>query len=457
MPVSDAPITDHQAFAPALGCAAAKRRQVAAFQSWTRSAQDRTFLDMPRVLLLLPTTTYRTKAFLDAALKLGVQVVAASERPSTLQAQNPSSLLSLDFPDPQRAASQAAEFARRFPIDAVIAVDEDTAVVAAHVARALELPHNSVESTQTAKHKHRMRRVLKDAGVRVPRFWPFSLDEDAAAVASRATYPCVVKPVFLSTSRGVMRADNPEQFVTAVKRLEALLSRPDLQRRGGTAAREALAEEFIPGSEIAVEGLLTDGEFRALAIFDKPDPLDGPFFEETIYVTPSRLGKRTQDEIVETTAAASRAMGLTRGPVHAELRVNEHGAWVIEVAARAIGGLCSQALRFGDAVSLEELILRHALGENVSEIHREKQAAGVMMIPIPHAGILREVKGVGLARQAPGVEDIIITAHITQELSPPPEGASYLGFIFSRAATADRAEGALREAHRRIEFVIEDT
>jgi biotin carboxylase len=267
----------------------------------------------------------------------------------------------------------------------------------------------------------------------------------------------VVKPVFLSTSRGVMRADNREQFVAAVKRLEALLSRPDLQRRGGTAAREALAEEFIPGLEVAVEGLLTDGEFRTLAIFDKPDPLDGPFFEETIYVTPSRLAKEVQDEIVETTAAASRAMGLTRGPIHAELRVNERGSWVIEVAARAIGGLCSQALRFGEAVSLEELILRHALGEDVCEIQREEQAAGVMMIPIPRAGVLREVRGVEPARRVAGIEDIIITAHITQELSPPPEGASYLGFIFSRAATADGAEAALREAHRRIEFVIEDT
>jgi biotin carboxylase len=410
---------------------------------------------MPRVLLLLPTTTYRTKAFLDAALKIGAEVVAASERPSTLEAGNPSSLLSLDFADPQRAVSQAAEFARRFPIDAVIPVDEDTAVVAAHVARALGLRHNSVESAYTAKHKHQMRRVLRDAGVRVPRFWPFSLDEDSGSVAHEVAYPCVIKPVFLSTSRGVMRADDPEQFAAAVKRLGALLARPDLKRRGGPAAREALAEQFIPGFEVAVEGMLTCGEFRALAIFDKPDPLDGPFFEETIYVTPSRLAKEVQKDIVETTASAARAMGLTRGPIHAELRVNEEGAWIIEVAARAIGGLCSRALRFSEGASLEELIIRQALGEDVSGFQREEQAAGVMMIPIPRAGILREVTGVDAARETPRVEDVVMTAHITQELLPPPEGASYLGFIFSRAATADGAEAALREAHRRIEFVIE--
>jgi biotin carboxylase len=405
--------------------------------------------------LLLPTTTYRAKAFLDAALKIGVDVVAASERSSTLEADSPSSLLSLDFADPQRAAAQAVEFARRFPIDAVIPVDEDTAVVAAQVARALGLSHNSVEAAYTAKHKHQMRRVLHDAGVRVPRFWPFNLDQDPRAIARDVLYPCVVKPVFLSTSRGVMRADDPVQFVAAVNRLSRLLSRPDLQRRGGSAAREALAEEFIPGFEVAVEGLLTDGEFRALAIFDKPDPLDGPFFEETIYVTPSRLAKAVQDEILATTSAAARAMGLSSGPIHAELRVNEQGARVIEVAARAIGGLCSRALRFGEGVSLEELIVRHALGKDVSEIQREGQAAGVMMIPIPGVGRLREVRGVDSAKETPGIEEIIITAHITQELLPPPEGASYLGFIFSRAVTAESAEAALREAHRRIEFVIE--
>jgi len=300
-----------------------------------------------------------------------------------------------------------------------------------------------------------MRRLLRDAGVRVPRFWSVDLDVDTKAVSLDVSYPCVVKPVFLSTSRGVMRADNSKEFAAAIERLGSLLSRPDLLRRGGAAAREALVEEFIPGFEVAVEGLLTGGEFRALAIFDKPDPLDGPFFEETIYVTPSRLSKEVQQDIVATTAAAARAMGLTRGPIHAELRVNKHGAWVIEVAARAIGGLCARALRFGGGASLEELIIRHALGEDVSAIQREEQAAGVMMIPIPRAGILREVRGVDVARTIPGVEDVIITAHITQELLPPPEGASYLGFIFSRASSGDVAEAALREAHQNIEFLIE--
>ena len=410
---------------------------------------------MPRVLLLLPTTTYRTKAYVDAALKLGVDVVAASEQPSTLANLNPAGLLTLDFSDPERASRQAKEFASRFPIDAVIPVDEDTAVVAASVARALRLSHNPTEAAIIAKNKHQMRERLATRGVQVPSFWHFSLDEDPRVVAARVTFPCVVKPVFLSTSRGVMRADNEEQFAQVVRRLDRIVSEPKLARRAGTLAREALVEEFIPGFEVAVEGLVTDGKFRALTIFDKPDPLDGPFFEETIYVTPSRLAGEIQRQIVETTGAAVRAIGLTRGPVHAELRVNDRGPWVIEVAARAIGGLCSAALRFDDGMTLEELIIRHAIGEDVGGIERERTAAGVMMIPIPRAGVLREVLGVNAAKSVADIEDVIITAHITQEVLPPPEGASYLGFIFSRAGVPDRVETALREAHSNLRFVID--
>ncbi len=410
---------------------------------------------MPRLLLLLPTTTYRTKAFIDAARKCGAEIVAASELPSTLADKNPSGLLTLDFLEPEEAARQAAEFAKRYPIDAVIPVDEDTAVVAASIARALGLKHNSVESVRAAKNKYLMRELLSRAGVRVPRYWHFTLDDDLRELARRVSYPCVVKPVFLSTSRGVMRADTEEEFRAALKRLEAILDRADLIKRGGEAARDVLAEEFIPGREVALEGLLSDGRLRVLAIFDKPDPLDGPFFEETIYVTPSRLPEEVQEQIVETTQSATRAMVLTRGPVHAELRVNEHGAWVIEVAARAIGGLCARALRFGEGISLEELIIRHALSRDVESLERDARAAGVMMIPVPRAGTLREVRGLDEAKSMPNVEDIIISAHITQQIAPPPEGASYLGFIFSRAETPDLVETALRRAHDRLEFVIE--
>ena len=408
---------------------------------------------MPRLLLLLPTRTYRTQAFLEAARSLDVEIVVGSERPSTLEDKHPSGLLTLDFANPTAAVQTVVDFSRRFPIHAVVGVDDDTTVVAAAMAEALSLPHNPVASTVAARDKYRMRQLLSKAGVPVPRYTLVSLGDDPADVARRITFPCVVKPLILSASRGVIRADETPQFVTAFRRLVAILESPDVAARG-EAARRILVESFIPGREVALEGLLTKGELQILALFDKPDPLDGPFFEETIYVTPSRLPSRDQAEIASCAARAAQALGLREGPVHAELRVNAEGPWLIEIAARSIGGLCSRTLRFGTGVSLEELILRHALGMEIVSLERERQPSGVMMIPIPHAGVLCEVRGEKEAGAVPGIVEVAITAHLGQELVPLPEGAFYLGFIFARSETPARVEAALREAHRRLEFVV---
>jgi len=422
----------------------------------TGTSQAYSLETVSRVLLLLPTTTYRTKAFIYAARKLGIDVVAATEEPSTLQLKSPGSLITLNFLDPDRSAESVASFAAQYPIDAVIPVDEDTAVAASAIARQLGLPHNPVDAAMRAKNKLLMRESLSSDGIPVPRFWPFSLDDDPDLVARRVAYPCVVKPTFLSTSRGVMRADNPNQFVAAVLWLKSILAAPQIARRGGPNARQALAEEFIPGVEIAVEGLLADGALRVLAVFDKPDPLDGPFFEETIYVTPSRLSGPTLREVAQTLAAATRALGLISGTIHAELRINQAGPWVIEVAARSIGGLCSRALRFEGDRSLEEIILMHALGQDTHSIERDPRASGVMMIPIPRAGVLTAIHGVERARGVAGIEDVSITAHIGQELLPPPEGATYLGFIFSRSDEPQSAEAALRKAYSQLAFIIKE-
>jgi biotin carboxylase len=248
----------------------------------------------------------------------------------------------------------------------------------------------------------------------------------------------------MSASRGVIRADSPDEFVVAFRRIQKIVDRAD---------RFLQVESFIEGREFALEGLLTDGRLRVLALFDKPDPLDGPFFEETIYVTPSREKSSIQDAIAKTTQSAVRALGLTHGPIHAEMRVNSRGVWMLEVAARPIGGLCARVLP-----GLEELVLRHAAGEEHGDdsgaLAMPTPAGGVMMIPIPREGIYVDVNGLEQARSVPGVEDVIITAKQGQKLVPLPEGASYLGFIFARAETPAAAENALRNAHRELRFEI---
>jgi biotin carboxylase len=290
--------------------------------------------------------------------------------------------------------------------------------------------------------------------VRVPRFRRIAIKDDPFLAARGVAFPCVVKPLALSASRGVIRADGIDQFMAAFRRIAALLARDDVEV-SGDAAQYLLAEQYIAGIEVALEGLLVEGELKTLALFDKPDPLVGPFFEETIYVTPSRLPADVQAAIARTTADACAALGLREGPVHAELRVNEDGPWIIEVAARSIGGLCSRTLRFGTGMTLEEIILRQALRLPIASLEREGKAAGVMMLPIPRAGTLRAVDGVQDAARVAGIEDVAITVHVGQKLEPLPEGWQYLGFVFARGARPDEVELALRDATARLKFSID--
>src|SRR2546430_13658738 len=329
----------------------------------------------PRLLLLLPTVTYRTVAFVEAARRLGADLTVASERPSTFERANPTGLVTLDFADPTDAAARARESARARPVHGVGAVDAATAVVAAAIAEALGLRGNPVAAAAAARDKHQQRQLLATAGVAVPRYELLTIAADPEKVASGVSYPCVLKPLRLSASRGVIRADTQAEFVAAFERIKRILEQTG-------CGRSLLVEEFVPGREVAVKVLVTHGALHVLALFDRPDPLDGPFCEETIYVTPSRLARTAKQEIAACAQAAVDALGLRDGPIHAEVRHNDRGAWLIELAARPIGGRCSGALRFeireaGSGkreTSLEEIIIRHALGMELPTLERERRA-----------------------------------------------------------------------------------
>ena len=331
-------------------------------------------------------------------------------------------------------------------------MDDDTAVLAAAIAEALELPANPLPAMEAARDKRLQRERLAAAGVPVPRFRVHAVAANPKAVAAGAPFPCVLKPLRLAASRGVIRADDEPGFLAAHARLAAILAEPDAAACG-EPARHYLVEEFVPGAEVAVEGLVRAGRLTVLAVFDKPDPLDGPFFEETIYLTPSGLPPDARAAVERCVARAVAALGIVRGPVHAEVRVNERGTWLIEMAARPIGGRCSAVLRFGDdRMSLEELLLRDALDLPIPSLAREPGAAGVMMVPVPGPGILRAVHGRAEAAAVPGIVDVVITAHPGERLIPWPEGSRYPGFLFARGETPAAVERALREAHRRLQF-----
>jgi len=405
---------------------------------------------MPRRVLLLTTpTSYRTQAFLQAAERLRIEALVVEDTPNALRSTW-RARFAVDFAEPERAAEELLALLAEFPVRAVVPVDDAGTLLAALVAAHLGLASNHPDAALAARDKWIMRQKFAAAGVPSPSAQAFPALSDPWEWIPRVTFPCVVKPTRLSGSRGVIRADDPHQLAAAVDRIRHILDSEGFDLTHALI----IVEPFIPGFEVAVEGLLTEGDLSVLAIFDKPDPLDGPYFEETLYVTPSRLPTATQEAIVRTTARAARALGLRTGPVHAELRVNENGPWVIEIAGRSIGGLCSRILEFGTGMTLEELILAHAVGDPIPSLDRRGDAAGVMMIPIPARGILKTVDGIDAARAVPGIIDVEITAKRNHRILPLPEGASYLGFIFARGASPDAVETALRSAHSRLTIRI---
>jgi biotin carboxylase len=399
-----------------------------------------------RLLLIGATTGYQTRAFAAAAERLGYELVLATDRCHVLDDPWGDGALALRFEDLLGAAGTLASEAR---VDGLVAVGDRPAYIAALAAERMGIRYNSPDAVTASRNKFIARERFRAAGLLVPSFFRVALAEGPDSAAEQAHYPCVLKPLGLSASRGVIRANNPMEFIAAFQRIEKLLADPDIARLHEEQDRFLQVESFIEGREFALEGILTNGSLRVLALFDKPDPLDGPFFEETIYVTPSRESNATQDAIIRTTEAAVKALGLTEGPIHAEMRVNRHGVWMLEVAARPIGGLCARVLP-----GLEELILGHAVGESIVSIAMPSTASGVMMIPIPREGIYVDVEGLDRARSEPGIEEVIITAKQGQKLIPLPEGASYLGFIFARSESAETVEQALRKSHSQLRFEI---
>ena len=411
-----------------------------------------------RVLILASKLGYQTRGFAEAAEKLSIEVRFGTDRCHKLDDPWGDSALALHFENPREAAQ---EIARTFDgdavggrtIDAVLALGDRPTVTAAYAADALGIAGNSPAAAELCRSKLRQRETLRAAGVRVPDFFSFAISDHLADVLARVKFPCVVKPLSLSASQGVIRANNADEFAEAVRRIRLLMESPEIQVLREPESDRLLVETYVSGREVALEGLIERGRLRVLAIFDKPDPLEGPYFEETIYVTPSRLPEEMQKAIEESAKNAVRALGLTTGPVHAEFRVNESGAWVLEIAPRPIGGLCSRALRFGaDRISLEELLLRDALGMPGGDAERENAASGVMMIPVPQSGIFEGVEGIEAAETVPGVTEIQITARLHDYVAAWPEGSSYLGFIFARRDSAAEVEAALREAHVRLQF-----
>ena len=402
----------------------------------------------PRLLLVAPAESYRIAAYLKAAQSLNVELEIASRGEHSLVSEIASGV-HINLDDPQQALQQILDIARNKPYQAVLAPDDYTVELAANIAQALGLQHNPPQAAQYSRRKDLAREVLHQHKVPTPEFRRIHLSHDWLTQMQHFPFPCVVKPVSLSASRGVIRVNNEAEFITACERIQKIIAHLNDDEERNTL----LVEQYIPGVEVAVEGFLKNGELIPLALFDKPDPLEGPYFEETYYITPSRLPRKLQQYVFQQVHKACKAYGLCTGPIHAELRLHDNQAWIIEVAARTIGGECAQLLKFGTGYSLEQLVITHSLGLE-TDMQPTEDAAGVLMIPTPKSGVLRRVEGVLAAQKIPLIESVNISVREGYELITLPEGASYLGFIFARGPNPAAVEAALREAHRSLNIVV---
>jgi biotin carboxylase len=405
----------------------------------------------PRVLLLVPARTYRAADFLTAASRMGLDLVVGSDGALALGGRPV-------VPVSPRDAARSADriMTSTGPVAAVVPADTPMLILAAVIAGRMGLPHNPVDAVTAACDKAAQRRRWAAAQVAQPAFRvvPAAATEDVLRqAAAEVGAPCVVKATSLSASQGVLRADNPVAAVVAARRIRQVLATADRP-----PDEPLLVEEYVPGPELSIDGLLTAGALTVTAVFDKPWTPEGPTFEETLLITPSRLPEPVLAAAIAAAGQAARALGLTHGPIHAELRIDQRGGRarpvMLELAARCIGGLCSRALRFPGGTSLEELVLAHALGRPVSG-YRDGRPSGVLMLPVPRPGVLRVVDGRTEAAAVPGITGLSITVPVGQRVRPLPEGDRYLGFIFAEGETQDQVERTLGAARERLRVVIE--
>jgi len=403
-----------------------------------------------RVLVIAPHGSYRTAPFIKAANKLNVDVLIASQGEHSIVSDYVQGL-HIDFKDEASSIETILAEASKRTFSGIIGTDDTTIELAAKVAEKLSLPHNDPKAVNVAQRKDLTRLSLEKSAVKIPEFDLLTTTKPLSEQTVKVKFPAVIKPVALSASRGVIRVNDQLELQQAIDRIKSMLLE---ERQINESIREILLlEEFIPGKEVAIEAMLHNGKLDVLAIFDKPDPLDGPFFEETYYITPTSFSEKIQQEIKRTVLQSCQSYGLSEGPIHAECRINEKGVWILEVAARTIGGMCGRLLSLGTGHSLEELVLLHAMGQRV-EMKTLESAAGVLMIPIPGAGILKRVEGLLEAQRIPFITELSIEVREGYELVPLPEGNSYLGFIFAEAPTVAEAEQALRDAHDCLNIVI---
>lgn len=375
---------------------------------------------------------------LTAARQLGL-------RPTTVAVQ-----------PPEQAIEQALRLHEQTSIGAVLGYEEDATLTVAHIAAALGLPAHPVAAAEAALDKPMMKQRFAAAGIPAADFIVAADEDEAVAWAEAGGYPVVVKPCRGSASQGVIRANDEHTLRQAYRRLRRIIRDHELDN-GGRPPSAHLVERYLPGSELSCELLLQYGAPEVITEFGKPLPLTGPYFEESIYLTPPALGAALRREVHELSMAAAKALGFYHGPAHCEIRLTPDGPKVLEIAGRLLGGACAGSFRDRLGEDLDALLLRSALGERITLPAPADDAptVGALMIPVPGEGRVVAVRGDDGARRVPGVRDVSLQTEPGEIVVPFPEQACYaVGFVSASGPDEAAVVGSLGQAAAQISLEL---
>lgn len=360
---------------------------------------------------------------------------------------------------PDRSSKEVAAYVERqcegLLVSGVLASDDWDVVAAAMIADKLGLRFVGVETALAATNKFLMRQRLRNGGAVVPDFQCFAIGDNAGEIAKSLRFPVVIKPTYGQGSLGVIRADTVDEFEKAFQYTSRIIVDLDMRPSAVRDRSGILVEQYIPGEEYTVELLMHEGKPYSLAVFEKPDPLEGPYFEEGIYVTPIRRDEKIRSLLVEAAIRGSRALGIETGPCHCELRLSGELPYILEIAARPIGGFCSQVFADLMGFDLHDLVLQNAVGLPVMPPPiADGVALGVMMLPVPGRGNLARVSGVDRALDIDGIMSVKIHVEAGSRILPYPEQSCYIGTVLATGSSADEVVARLKSAAKAVSFEL---
>ena len=381
---------------------------------------------MKKLLLVIPENSYKSNDFVTSAEKLDLDFLVITDS-QQVSGQFSDTVIIHSFDE--ELENDVKE--KLQDVTHILPVDHSALKFSAYLVDLLKAKGNNTKSINTAMNKFESRKIFNSISeIKIQNAIVKKIEDIEIFINENGT--SVLKPIYGTASKSVIKVESFQENKAEVEKLMQDCSDQDL-----------IIEEFVDGSEYALEGNLINSELNKIVIFDKPINYKEPYFEESIYIAPTEIPDKTQKEIVNLIGKACKKLGLENGPVHVEFKIHNKEIFIIEINPRMIGGLCSRCLSFGlFKTSLEEIALHAFLNNELKSIDLLSNFVGVLMIPTPISGKFISINKNEL-ESIPNVSGVEITVSENSNLLEPPFGDKYLGFVFSQGDSKEKVMESL--------------